>query len=67
MAWHLSHLREDAQVSISYTLVKALYPVRPLIDDVKVTLDEVSESTEPEKMSTLLTSANLGDSLSALW
>lgn len=41
MAWHLSHLREDAQVSISYTLVKALYPVRAWIDDVKVTLDEL--------------------------
>jgi hypothetical protein len=67
MAWHLSHLREDAQVSISYTLVKALYPVRAWIDDVKVTLDEVSEFTEPEKKPALLTSANFGYSLSASW
>jgi len=41
IAWHLAHLREDAQVSTSYTLVKSLYPVRPSVDDVKVSLEEL--------------------------
>jgi len=56
IAWHLAHLREDAQVSTSYTLVKSLYPVRPSVDDVKVSLEELERiminaiASEVEKM-----------------
>ncbi|POW20930.1 hypothetical protein PSHT_02953 [Puccinia striiformis] len=41
MAWHLSQLREDVQVSTSYTLLKSLYAVKASVDDGKVSLDEL--------------------------
>ncbi|OAV86859.1 hypothetical protein, variant [Puccinia triticina 1-1 BBBD Race 1] len=41
VAWHLSQLREDAQVSTSYTLLKSLYAVKNSVDDTKVSLDEL--------------------------
>ncbi|KAA1069849.1 hypothetical protein PGT21_034163 [Puccinia graminis f. sp. tritici] len=41
IAWHLSQLREDAQVSTSYTLLKSLYNVRASVDDTKVSLNEL--------------------------
>ncbi|MBW0472386.1 hypothetical protein O181_012101 [Austropuccinia psidii MF-1] len=39
VAWHLSHLRSDAQVSISYALLKPLTAIKPSVDDNSVTLD----------------------------
>lgn len=43
VAWHLSRVRADAQVSISYTLLKALTAVKPSLDDMKVTIADLEK------------------------
>lgn len=42
-AWHLSQIRPDARVSISYTLLKALSAIKASVDDNKVTVEELEK------------------------